>query len=59
MISPAGEVIYNGAIDSIPSSRVADLERAENYVLRAFNEASNGKPVSMPKTKPYGCSVKY
>ena len=59
LISPTGEILYDGAIDSIPSSRIADLEKAENYVLRAFNEVSAGKPVSMPKTKPYGCNVKY
>ncbi|MDQ2986951.1 MAG: redoxin domain-containing protein [Armatimonadota bacterium] len=59
LISPAGEILYDGAIDSIPSSRIADLEVAENYLLRAFNEVSAGKPVSMPKTKPYGCNVKY
>ena len=59
LISPTGEMLYNGAIDSIPSSRIADLEKAENYLLRAFNEVSAGKPVSMPKTKPYGCNVKY
>ena len=59
LISPAGEILYDGAIDSIPSSRISDLEKAENYLLRAFGEASTGKPVSMPKTKPYGCNVKY
>ncbi len=59
LISPAGEILYDGAIDSIPSSRISDLEKAENYLLRAFGEASAGKPVSMPKTKPYGCNVKY
>ena len=59
LISPTGEMLYNGAIDSIPSSRIADLEKAENYLLRAFNEVSAGKPVSMPRTKPYGCNVKY
>jgi peroxiredoxin len=59
LISPTGDVLYDGAIDSIPSSKIEDLEKAENYVFRAFNEASAGKPVSIPKTKPYGCSVKY
>jgi peroxiredoxin len=59
LISPTGEILYDGAIDSIPSSRIADLEKAENYLTRAFNEVMAGKAVSMPKTKPYGCSVKY
>ncbi len=34
-------------------------KKAENYLLRAPGEASAGKAVSMPKTKPYGCNVKY
>jgi peroxiredoxin len=59
LISPTGEMLYDGAIDSIASSKIADLEKAENYLLRAYNEASAGKAVSMPKTKPYGCNVKY
>jgi peroxiredoxin len=59
LISPKGEVLYDGAIDSIPSSRISDLDKAENYLLRAYGEASSGKAVSMPKTKPYGCNVKY
>jgi len=32
---------------------------AKNFVKAAFNEATSGKPVSVPSTKPYGCSVKY
>jgi len=59
LISPAGEILYDGAIDSIATTKIADLEKAENYLLRAYAEASAGKAVSMPKTKPYGCNVKY
>jgi peroxiredoxin len=59
LISPNQEIIYNGAIDSIPSSNKADIEKAENYLVRAYNEASAGKPVSKSVTQPYGCSVKY
>jgi peroxiredoxin len=59
LISPKGEVLYNGAIDSIPSAKQADIATADNYLLRAYGEAIAGKEISMPKTKPYGCSVKY
>jgi peroxiredoxin len=59
LISPNQEVLYNGAIDSIRSANPGDIERAENYLLRAYNEAKAGKPVSMPSTQPYGCNVKY
>jgi peroxiredoxin len=59
LISPEGAILYNGAIDSIRSANVADIEKAENYLVKAFDEASSGKEVSSPKTQPYGCSVKY
>jgi peroxiredoxin len=59
LISPEGVILYDGAIDSIRSSNPADIEKAENYLVKAFAEASSGKPVSTPKTQPYGCSVKY
>jgi peroxiredoxin len=59
LISPNGDVIYDGAIDSMATTRISDLEKAENYLLKAYAEASAGKPVSTPKTKPYGCNVKY
>ena len=32
---------------------------AVNYVDRALDEVTSGKPISMSETKPYGCSVKY
>jgi peroxiredoxin len=59
LITPAGDVVYNGAIDSIPSSNVADIATAENYLLKAYGEHSSGMAVSTPTSKPYGCSVKY
>ncbi len=59
IISPAGVLIYAGAIDSEPSTDQADIASAVNYVQRALDEAMAGKPVSTPQTRPYGCSVKY
>jgi len=59
LVSPKGELLYDGAIDSIPSSNAADIPKAENYVLKAFEEAKGGKAVSTPKPRPYGCNVKY
>ncbi len=52
-------VSYQGAIDSIPSADSADVEQAENYVMKAVAELKEGGTVTMPVTKPYGCSVKY
>ena len=59
VIDPAGKLVYAGAIDSIPSGRVADIANATNHVKVALTESLAGKPVSTPVTRPYGCSVKY
>jgi peroxiredoxin len=59
VIDPAGKLVYAGAIDSIPSGRVADIANATNHVKVALAESLAGKPVSTPVTRPYGCSVKY
>jgi len=59
IITPEGELVYDGAIDSIPSARVDDIPKATNYVTAALTELAAGQPVSTPVTKPYGCSVKY
>ena len=59
VISPQGLLIYQGAIDSKPSTDVADISLSTNYVKAALDEAIAGKVVSEPSTKSYGCSVKY
>lgn len=59
VINPEGVVIYDGAIDSIRSTRSKDIPEAINYVKVAIAEAMAGKPVSTPKTKAYGCGIKY
>lgn len=59
IISPKGILIYSGAIDDRPSTDVADVTGAKNYVSLTLDEATSGKPVSNPATRPYGCSVKY
>lgn len=59
MISPDGKVVYNGAIDSVRSANPADIQSATNYAKQAIDEVLAGKPVSVPETTPYGCSVKY
>lgn len=59
VINPEGVVIYAGAIDDRASADPADLAHATNFVQRALDEALAGQPVSIPETKPYGCSVKY
>lgn len=59
IINPQGQLVYKGGIDSIASSRVEDIAKAENYVRTALSELAAGKKISQPNTKPYGCSIKY
>jgi peroxiredoxin len=59
VIDPSGTVVYEGAIDDKRSARTSDRASAHNYVRAALNESLAGKPVTVPSTAPYGCSVKY
>ena len=59
IINSQGMLIYNGAIDDRPTTDLADVNGAKNYVSTSLQEATSGKPVSNPTTRPYGCSVKY
>lgn len=59
VINPEGQLVYNGAIDSIPSTRKGDLAKAENYVLAALAAVDKGQTVERAQTQPYGCNVKY
>ena len=59
VIDKEGLLIYNGAIDNKPSTRIEDIKDAENYVRAALDEAIVGKSVSVKASQPYGCSVKY
>lgn len=59
VIDPKGTLVYNGAIDDIPSSDPADLAKAKNYVSAALTEGMAGRPITTPTSRPYGCVVKY
>src|SRR6266700_6846076 len=59
IINPAGVLIYDGAIDDKATTEQADIAGAKNYVSQALEETAAGKPVGMPTSRPYGCSVKY
>lgn len=59
IVNPQGQLIYAGAIDSIPSARAEDIPRATNYVKQGLSEALAGKPLSAANTAPYGCTIKY
>ncbi len=56
VITPAGTVVYNGAIDNDRSAaKLGDT----NHVADALAAVVAGQPVKVAETKPYGCSVKY
>jgi len=57
IINEEGILVYAGAFDDNPTPRVTGNER--NYVAAALDELLSGKPVSLPQTRQYGCSVKY
>ena len=59
IITKAGRIAYQGAIDDRPSAQPKTLEGASNYVVAAVEALQKGQPVRSPSTAPYGCSVKY
>jgi|DeeseametaMP2916_FD_contig_51_355277_length_869_multi_3_in_0_out_0_1 peroxiredoxin len=56
VITADGVLAYHGAIDN---DRTARGPGDVNYVKQAVGEIMAGKPVSVPTTEAYGCSVKY
>lgn len=59
IIDAKGVLVYAGGIDSIPSARVADIDKATSYVRQGLDELLAGKPISKATSLPYGCSIKY
>ena len=54
VVNPAGALVYRGGVQDAGSSG-----SGRNHVLAALSELKAGKPVSVPTSRPYGCSVKY
>jgi hypothetical protein len=59
VVSADGTLVYQGAIDSIPSADPADIPQATNYVKAALDALKSGRPVSVATSRAYGCAVKY
>ena len=59
IIGPDGMLLYMGGIDSVRSTRAADVETAEPYFKNALLDVVAGRPVARAVTQPYGCAVKY
>lgn len=59
VIDKTGAVVYEGAIDDTPTSKVEDLKTAKNLVAAALSDVKAGRKVATPFAAPYGCAVKY
>ena len=61
IINEEGLLKYQGAIDDAGGRgfMFKDLLQAKNYIKIGINELNQGKKITDPVTKPYGCSVKY
>lgn len=59
VINGAGTLAYQGAIDSIRSTKIDDIAKATNYVTAALTAVASGGMPEVTNAKPYGCSVKY
>lgn len=59
VIDRTGRLVYMGAIDDTPSTRLADVRTAHNYVAAALDAVAAGQPVAVASTRAYGCSIKY
>lgn len=59
VINPIGELVYAGAIDDKPSTKLEDVAGATNYVKAALDAGMKGEVILVSSTPSYGCSVKY
>ncbi|MCX7880759.1 MAG: thioredoxin family protein [Ignavibacteria bacterium] len=59
IIDKNGKLVYSGAVDDKPSTKVEDIEKSKNYVREVVDALLAGKVPTIKTTKPYGCSVKY
>ncbi len=61
VIDKDGTVVYAGAIDNSPDAEGESPQGGAlvNYVDAALADLAAGRPVRTPKTKAYGCGVKY
>ena len=59
VIDKDGILRYAGGIDSIASADQSDVAEARQYIPQVLAELAAGKPLSVTRSEPYGCSVKY
>lgn len=58
VVDPAGKIAYRGAIDNDPFGDKKAAEKV-NYIGAALPAVIGKTALATPRTKPYGCSVKY
>jgi peroxiredoxin len=61
VVDKAGTLVYAGAIDNSPDAEGESPQGGSlvNYVDAALSDLAAGHPVRTPRTKAYGCGVKY
>ena len=59
VIDAKGVLRYAGGIDSIASTKVEDVAKADPYFKTALEAVVKGEEVKQTVTRPYGCNVKY
>jgi len=61
VIDPRGVLVYAGAVDNSPDGEGQSPTGGVlvRHVDEAIADVLAGKPVPVPETKPYGCTVKY
>lgn len=59
VIDGQGVLRYMGGIDSIASSRIEDVPKAQPLAREAMLAVADGRPVAQPVTRNYGCAIKY
>ena len=60
IIDEKGKIVYQGAIDNAPLGKLPEGQKhVLNFVDMALGEITAGKPVTIQKTREYGCTVKY
>ena len=58
IIGRDGVLLYKGGIDNDRGGKKEGADKI-NYVDQGLSEIMAGKPVSVPESEPYGCTVKY
>src|SRR5690606_2860618 len=59
VIDSSGVLRYAGGIDSIPTAKIEDVDKADPYFATAARAVLTGETVERTISRPYGCTVKY